>query len=117
MIWVLSIRDYLIVLIANTSHKAHLLSCALRCSSNLQKIQSFENFVSMAIQGTQTHIVFVFFWFFNLFYFILFFNICEKQNKQKLKKKKNKQTNKNIRKHSIKLDWLKTGKQKQTSNA
>ena len=35
------------------SHKAHLLSYALRCSSKLQKIQNLENFVSMAIQGTQ----------------------------------------------------------------
>ena len=50
----LSIRDYLIVLITNinTSHKTHLLSDAFRCSSKLQKIQSLENFVSMAIQGT-----------------------------------------------------------------
>ena len=35
------------------SHKSHLLSCALRCSSKLQKIQSLENFASMATQGTQ----------------------------------------------------------------
>ena len=39
--------------ITNTSDKAHLLSCALRYSSKLQKIQILENFVSMAIQGTQ----------------------------------------------------------------
>ena len=49
----LSIRDYLIVLITSTSHKAHLLSCALRCLSKLQKIQNSENFVSIAIQGIQ----------------------------------------------------------------
>ena len=30
----------LIVLITNTSYKAHLLSCALRCLSKLQEIQS-----------------------------------------------------------------------------
>ena len=84
MIWVLSIRDYLIVLTTNTSHKAHLLSCALRCSFKLQEIQSLENFISMAIQGTQVpmytkHMVFVFFSFFNFLYFY------EKQNKTKLK--------------------------------
>ena len=50
-------------------------------------IQSLEDFVSMAIQGTQvpmykTHTVFVFFWFFNLF-----FNFYkEKQNKAKTEK-------------------------------
>ena len=49
----LSTRDYLILLITNMSHKAHLLSCALRCSSKLQTIQSLENFVSMAVQGMQ----------------------------------------------------------------
>ena len=48
-----SIKDHLIVLITNTSHKAHLLSCALRCLSKLQKIQNSENFVSIAIQGIQ----------------------------------------------------------------
>ena len=53
VIWVLSKKDYLIALITNTSHKAHLLSCAMRCSSKLQMIQSLENFVSIAIQGTQ----------------------------------------------------------------
>ena len=53
VIWVLCIRDYLIVLITTVSHKAHLLSYALRRSSKLQKIQNLENFVSMAIQGTQ----------------------------------------------------------------
>ena len=50
--------------------------------------QSLENFVSLAIQGTQVpmytkYTVFVFFWFF-------FFFLCEKKNKAKLK---NKQTN------------------------
>ena len=52
MIRVLNIRDNLTLLIINKSHKAHLLNCAQRCSSKLQKIQSLENFVSMAIQGT-----------------------------------------------------------------
>ena len=50
---VLSTRDNLILLITNKSHKAHLLSCAQRCSSKLQMIQNLKNFVSMAIQGTQ----------------------------------------------------------------
>ena len=76
----LSIKDYLIVLITNTSHKAHLLSCALRYSSKLQEIQSLENFVSMAIQGTQVPIYTKH----TLFIFSIFF-FYEKQNKQKLK--------------------------------
>ena len=83
MIWVLRIRDYLIVPIANTSHKAYLLSCELRCSSKLQMIQSLENFVSMAIQGTQvpmytnTHYFYIFqFFFFNFW----------KTNKEKIEK-------------------------------
>ena len=51
-------------------------------------IQSLENFVSIAIQGTQVpmytkHTVFVFFW------FSIFF-IDEKQNKEKLKNKQTK---------------------------
>ena len=58
-------------------HKAHLLSCAIRCSSKLQKIQSLEKFVSMAIQGTQVPI------YTNTHYF--FFSFYEKQNKQKMK--------------------------------
>ena len=71
----LSIRDYLIVLITNTSHKTHLLSCVLRCSSKLQKIQSLENFVSMAIKDTQvpiyinTHCFCIFLISFPFFYF------------------------------------------------
>ena len=74
------------------SHKAHLLSCTLRCSSKLQEIQSLENFVSMAIQDTQepiytnTHCFCIFF--FQLF--IYFFNFYEKQNKTKLKTNKQK---------------------------
>ena len=61
----------------NTSHKAHLLSYAFRCSSKLQEIQSLENFISMAIQGTQVpmytkHTLFLhfsdFFFNFNFFY-------------------------------------------------
>ena len=89
----LRIRDYLIVPIANMSHKAYLLSCELRCSSKLQMIQSLENFVSMAIQGTQvlmytnTH----YFYIFQIFKF--FFQIFEKQ----IRKKQKKQLNKNMK--------------------
>ena len=82
----LSIRDYLIVLVTNTSHKAHLLSCALRCSSKLKEIQSLENFVSIAIQGTctNTHC------FCTFFIFQIFF-LMKNKIKQNLK-----QTNKNM---------------------
>ena len=84
----LNIRDYLIVLITNMSHKAHLLSCALRCSSKLQKIQSLENFVSMAIQGTQVlkytkHTLFLYFSDFSIFYFYMKKKINKTENKQK----------------------------------
>ena len=77
VIQVLSIRDYLIVLITNTSHKAHLLSCAKRCSFKLQKIQSLENFDSMAIQGTQVPMYinthwFCIFQFFKIFIIFLY---------------------------------------------
>ena len=77
----LSIRDYLIVLMTNTSHKAHLLSYALRCPSKLQEIQSLENFVSLAIQGTQVpmytkHTLFLYFSNFSNFFY-------EKQNTSK----------------------------------
>ena len=69
----------------------------------------FRNFVLMAIYGTQVpiyipHTVFVFFWFFNFFY-----------EKKKKKLKTNKQKHVNIQ--SIRLDWLKNKKAKQTSNA
>ena len=55
-----------------------------------QESESLENFVSMAIQGTQVlmytkHTAFVFFWFFNFNFFLY-----EKKNKAKLKKKKTK---------------------------
>ena len=81
----LSTKDYLIVLITNTSHKAHLLSCAKRCSSKLQKIQNLENFASMAIQGIQVlmytkHTLFLYFSDFSIFIFYFY----EKQNKAKL---------------------------------
>ena len=98
----LSIRDYLIVLITNTSHKAHLLSCALRCSSRLQEIQILENFISMAIQGTQlpiytnTHYFCIFLIFLFLFLFIW------KKNKAKTEKQPNKNIKRNTQ--SIKLD-------------
>ena len=87
----LSIRDYLIVLITNTSYKAHLLSCALRCSFKLHKIQNLEHFVLMAIQGTQVpmhteHALFLYFSDFSIF----FFNFYEKQNKEKIENKQTK---------------------------
>ena len=87
----LSIRDYLIVLLTNMRHKAHLLSCALRCSSKLQKIQSLENFVSVAIQGTQVpmytkHTLLLYFSDFFNFYFYFY----EKQNKAKTENKQTK---------------------------
>ena len=77
------------------SYKTHLLSSALRCSSKLQKIQNLENFVSMAIQGTQhkTHTVFVFLWFFKFFFCFYFYEIKINKNW--------KQTNKNMLKQSI----------------
>ena len=107
----LSIRYYLIVLIINTSHKNHLLSCALRCSSKVQEIQSLENFVSMAIQGTQVtiytkHTLFLYF-----FDFSIFLNFYEK----KKIKQNGKQTNKNIlnkAKHKTRL----TQKQESKTN-
>ena len=78
----LSIRDYLIVLITNTSHKVHLLNCALRCLSKLQKIQGLEKFVSMTIQGTQIPMNTKHTLFLNFIYFY------EKKNKAKLKTNK-----------------------------
>ena len=81
----------LIVPITNMSHKAHLLNCALRCSSKLQEIQSLEFLFQwlskvQKYQYTQTHTILVFFSFFNFFFF-------EKQIKQKLKTNKQKQAN------------------------
>ena len=92
----LSTRDYLIVLISNTSYKTHF-SCALKCSSKLQKIQSLENFVSMAIKGTQVpmytnHTLFLYFSDFSIFLKIFY----EKQNKAKLKTNKQKHVKQNI---------------------
>ena len=93
----LSTRNYLILLIINTSHKTHLHSCALRCSSKLQKIQSLENFVSMVIQGTQVpmytkHTLFLYFSDFSIF----FKNFYEKQNKAKLETNKQKHVKQSI---------------------
>ena len=78
----LSTKDNLILLITNKSHKAHLLSCAWRCSSKLQEIQSLENFVSMAIQGIQVpmYTKYTLFLYFSIFFF-------EKQNKAKTENK------------------------------
>ena len=93
----LSIKDYLIVLITNTSHKAHLLSCALRYSSKLQKIQSLENFVSMTIQGTQVpmytkYTLFLYFYDFSIFFYFM----KNKIKKKKLKINKQKHVKQNI---------------------
>ena len=79
----------LIVPITNMSHKAHLLSCALKCSSKLQEVQSLEILFQwlskvQKYQYTQTHTILVFFSFFKFFFF-------EKQIKQKLKTNKQKQ--------------------------
>ena len=60
-------------LLNHTHHKAHLLSCALRCSFKLQKIQSLEKFVSMTIQGTQVPM------YTNTHYFCIFL-IFQKKN-------------------------------------
>ena len=89
MIRVLSTRDNLILLITNTSHKAHLLSCAQRCSSKLQKIHNLENFVSIAIQGTQIpmytkHTLFLYFYDFSIFFYFY----MKKKNKTENNKKK-----------------------------
>ena len=86
----LSIRDYLIVLITNTSHKAHLLSYALRCSSKLQKIQSLENFVSMAIQDTQVPMYTNTHCFLYFSDFSIFLKIFIGKKKPKLKRKQTK---------------------------
>ena len=84
----LSIRDNSILFITNKSHKAHLLSCAKRCSSKLQKTQSLENVVSMAIQCTQNT---YYFCIFLIFQFLKKKNfLILKQNKQKLKINKQK---------------------------
>ena len=78
--------DHLIVLITNMSHKAHLLSCALRCSSKLQEIQSLENSISMATQVPiyTKHTLFLYFSDFSKK------KNYEKQNKAKLKTNKQK---------------------------
>ena len=77
----------------NRTHHKHepqnSLACALRCSSKLQKIQSLENFVSMAIQDTQTPI-YTNTHCFCIFLFFFFFFLVEKQNKPKLKRKQTK---------------------------
>ena len=92
MIQVLSTKDNLTLLITNKSHKSYLLSCAWKCPSKLQKIQSLENFVSMAIQDTQvpiytnTHCFYIFLIFQKKKFFLFF----EKQNKAKLKINKQK---------------------------
>ena len=90
----LSTRDYLIVLITNTSRKSHLLSCVLRCLSKVQKIQNLENFTSMAIHGTQVpmytkHTLFLYFSDFSK-------NNYETKNKAKLKTNKQKHVKQSI---------------------
>ena len=57
----------------------------------VEMIQSLENFVSMAIQGTQVpmytkHTLFLYFSNFSIFFLCLY----QKQNKQKLKRNKQK---------------------------
>ena len=85
----LSTRDNLILLITNKSHKAYLLNCAERYSSKLQKIQSLEDFVSMAIQGTQVpmytkHTLFLYFYDFSISFYLYMKNKINKtKNKQK----------------------------------
>ena len=101
----LSRRDNLILLITNKSHKAHLLSCALRCSSKLQEIQSLENFVSMVIQGKQipTYIKHTLFLYFSFFY-------MEKKKKNKAKTKnetKQKHVKQNNAKHKTRCKCMK----------
>ena len=63
-------------------HEPYLLSCALRCPSKLQEIQSLENFISMAIQGIQVSIYTNTYCF---YIFCIYLFIYEKQNKQNLK--------------------------------
>ena len=108
----LSTRDYLIILITSTSLKAHLLRCALRCPSKLQKIRSLEDFVSMAIQGTQVPLYTKHTLFLNISDFRFFFLIFLK-NKEKLKTNKQKHVKKI--KHKTRLTQNK--KAKHTSNA
>ena len=88
----LSTRNYLILLVTNTSHKAHLLNYALRCLSKLQKIQSLENFVSMAIQDTRVP-MYTYTHCFYIFLINFFFN--EKQNKEKIENNKQKHVKQN----------------------
>ena len=93
------------------SHNTHLLSCALRCSSKLQKIQSLENGLSMAIQGTQVpmytkHTLFLYF---SDFFFKFYI-------KNKINKTENKQKHVKQRK-AWKTRLTQNKKAKQTSNA
>ena len=80
-------------LLNRTDHKHEpqnsFASYALRCSSMLQEIQSLENFVSKAIQGTQVsmytkHTMFLCFSDFLKIFKIFFY---EKQNKAKIENK------------------------------
>ena len=73
----------------NTSHKTHLLSYTLRCSSKLQKIQSLENFASMVIQGIKVpmytkHTLLLYFSDFSIF--IYFYENKIKQNQKQTNK-------------------------------
>ena len=76
------------------SLKVHLLRCALRCSSKLQKIRSLEDFVFMAIQGTQVPLYTKHTLFLNISDFRFFFLIFLK-NKKKTKNKQTKTCKKN----------------------
>ena len=97
VIRVLSIRDNLILLITYKNHKAHLLSCAQRCSSKLQEIQNLENFVSMTIQGTQVpmytkHTLFLYFSDFSIFFNFYIKKINNIEKKQQKHVKQNNKT-------------------------
>ena len=89
-------------LLNRTDHKHEpqnsFASYALRCSSKLQVIQSLENFVSKAIQGTQVsmytkHTLFLCFFDFSKFCFLIF---TRNKIKQKLKTNKQKHVKQNI---------------------
>ena len=82
------------------NHKTHLFSCVLRCSSKLQKIQSLENFVSMAIQGTQvpmyTKQILVLYFFMIFQFFFLNFKIIKTKLKTQTKTDNNYKAKKKI---------------------
>ena len=88
----LSIRDYLILLITNTSHKLNCLVVHRDAHLSYKRYKVLENFISMAIQGTQVPMYTkhtLFFLYFSDFFFNFFFKfLYQKQNRQKIKKLK-----------------------------